>query len=319
MLAGLSAPATLIEGVPSPRELAALLQQSTLFVGNDSGVMHLAAAVEIPIVAIFGPTNHRAWGPYPPDESRHAVVREPLACSPCIHRGHSFGGLPVLRPAPVWIWSTSKRCCRPPNACSPRLSGSRRLAEPMAIASRPGEPTAARCARHPAVETYLRCGRCDTPICPRCLVQTPVGTRCRNCARLRPSPPYDVSAPAMRSRRRGGPGRAWSAGPPYSSAAGRPPFGLLGGLLGGFLLGVGVARLIDLATNRKRGPLLSWLAVLAIAIGYCLGRSAIAYWPLPVLRDADRLVLAFAIGFQPDLGTLILLPVAGAMAFSRLR
>jgi ADP-heptose:LPS heptosyltransferase len=42
-------------------------------------------------VAIFGPTNHRAWGPYPPDAPRHAVVREPLACSPCIHRGHAFG------------------------------------------------------------------------------------------------------------------------------------------------------------------------------------------------------------------------------------
>jgi ADP-heptose:LPS heptosyltransferase len=91
VLAGLSVPAALVEGVPSPRELAALLRQATIFIGNDSGVMHLAAAVEIPIVAIFGPTNHRAWGPYPPDEPRHAVVREPLACSPCIHRGHSFG------------------------------------------------------------------------------------------------------------------------------------------------------------------------------------------------------------------------------------
>jgi heptosyltransferase-2 len=91
VLAGLSVPAALVEGVPSPRELAALLRQATIFIGNDSGVMHLAAAVEIPIVAIFGPTNHRAWGPYPPDEPRHAVVREPLACSPCIHQGHSFG------------------------------------------------------------------------------------------------------------------------------------------------------------------------------------------------------------------------------------
>jgi ADP-heptose:LPS heptosyltransferase len=91
VLAGLDRPAALIEGVPSPRTLAALLQQATIFVGNDSGVMHLAAAVEIPIVAIFGPTNHRAWGPYPADSARHAVVREPLACSPCIHRGHSFG------------------------------------------------------------------------------------------------------------------------------------------------------------------------------------------------------------------------------------
>ena len=80
-----------------------------------------------------------------------------------------------------------------------------------------------------------------------------------------------------------------------------------------------MARLIDLATNRKRGPLLGWLAVAAIAIGYCLGRSAIAYWALPVLRDLDRLILAFAFGFQPDLGTLLLLLIGGAMAFGRLR
>jgi hypothetical protein len=187
------------------------------------------------------------------------------------------------------------------------------------MVSLPGDPAAARCARHPSVETYLRCGRCDIPICPRCLVQTPVGTRCRDCARLRPSPPYDVT-PAVALR--GGAAALVAAllgGGAVQLLGGRPPFGLLGGLLGGFLLGVGVARLIDLATNRKRGPLLGWLTVVAIAIGYCLGRSAIVYWALPVLRDADRLVRAFAFGFQPDLGTLILLLVAGAMAFGRLR
>jgi lipopolysaccharide heptosyltransferase II len=84
-------PGVILRAVPSPQELAALLGRSLLFVGNDSGVMHLAAAVERPIVAIFGPTNHRAWGPYPPDSVRNVVVREPLACSPCIHRAHSFG------------------------------------------------------------------------------------------------------------------------------------------------------------------------------------------------------------------------------------
>lgn len=91
VLSGMERPATLLEAIPSAQELAALLGRAALFVGNDSGVMHLAATVERPIVAIFGPTNHRAWGPYPPEAPRHAIVREPLACSPCIHRGHSFG------------------------------------------------------------------------------------------------------------------------------------------------------------------------------------------------------------------------------------
>lgn len=83
--------ALLLRDVPTPQELAAILRRAALFIGNDSGVMHLAAAVEIPVVAIFGPSNHRAWGPYPPGAPRNVVVREPLACSPCIHRGHAFG------------------------------------------------------------------------------------------------------------------------------------------------------------------------------------------------------------------------------------
>ena len=39
-----------------------------------------------------------------------------------------------------------------------------------------------RCQRHPSVETALSCGRCETPICPHCLVHSDVGIRCRKCA-----------------------------------------------------------------------------------------------------------------------------------------
>ncbi len=39
-----------------------------------------------------------------------------------------------------------------------------------------------RCSRHANIETDLSCGRCGTPICPRCLVQTDVGIRCPRCA-----------------------------------------------------------------------------------------------------------------------------------------
>src|SRR5262245_863607 len=48
------------------------------------------------------------------------------------------------------------------------------------------------CARHPDVETALRCGRCDTPICPRCMVFTPGGTRCPDCAMLRRPIMYEL-------------------------------------------------------------------------------------------------------------------------------
>ncbi len=83
--------ARVVPAAPSPQALGALLRRCQLLVSNDSGVVHVATAVGTPVVAIFGPSNHRAWGPYPVDDPRHQVVREQLACAPCIHRGHRFG------------------------------------------------------------------------------------------------------------------------------------------------------------------------------------------------------------------------------------
>jgi ADP-heptose:LPS heptosyltransferase len=83
--------AAIVGPAPSIGALVALLEGVRLFIGNESGVMHLAVAAGAPIVAVFGPTNDRAWGPYPLTAPRHAVVREVLACTPCVHRGHDFG------------------------------------------------------------------------------------------------------------------------------------------------------------------------------------------------------------------------------------
>ncbi len=81
-----------LAGQTEPRALAGLLAQCALFVGNDSLPMHLAAAAGIPVAAIFGPSNARAWGPYVPDAPhRAAIVRRDLACSPCFYRGHQLG------------------------------------------------------------------------------------------------------------------------------------------------------------------------------------------------------------------------------------
>ena len=52
---------------------------------------------------------------------------------------------------------------------------------------------AVECARHSRVQTTLRCGRCDTPICPQCLVHAAVGIRCPDCGRPQRLPTYDVS------------------------------------------------------------------------------------------------------------------------------
>jgi heptosyltransferase-2 len=76
---------------PGPQALGALLRRFDLVVANDGGVVHVATAAGTPVVAVFGPSNDRAWGPYPPEDPHHQVVREQLACAPCIHRGHRFG------------------------------------------------------------------------------------------------------------------------------------------------------------------------------------------------------------------------------------
>ncbi len=75
------------------RVAAAILEQADLFIGNDSGLMHLAVAVGTPTVAIFGLTNSSAWGPYTGGHpSRRAVVvKMDLPCMPCFYRGHDLG------------------------------------------------------------------------------------------------------------------------------------------------------------------------------------------------------------------------------------
>ncbi|MDQ2673534.1 MAG: hypothetical protein M3Y40_02665 [Chloroflexota bacterium] len=55
--------------------------------------------------------------------------------------------------------------------------------EGMLTPATEAEPPALYCYRHPDRETWVRCGRCDQPICSRCAMQGPVGFRCRECGR----------------------------------------------------------------------------------------------------------------------------------------
>jgi len=95
IIESLGAPAwiTSAAGETSPRQLAETLASAHLFIGNDSLPAHLATAAGIPVIAIFGPSNARAWGPYAPSEPERVVIvrRSDLPCSPCIYRGHELG------------------------------------------------------------------------------------------------------------------------------------------------------------------------------------------------------------------------------------
>lgn len=72
-----------LSGRTTVRELMAVIKRCSLFLTNDTGPMHIAAAFGVPIVAVFGPTDSSTTAPF---GTGHAIVREPVACSPCLLR-----------------------------------------------------------------------------------------------------------------------------------------------------------------------------------------------------------------------------------------
>ena len=66
-------------GLPLVR-LASIMEGGRLFIGNDSGISHLAAALGLPTLAIFGPTDPEVWSPR---GEKVWVVRKEIPCSPC--------------------------------------------------------------------------------------------------------------------------------------------------------------------------------------------------------------------------------------------
>ena len=71
------------------KELVGVMAEARAAVTNDSGPMHVAAAVGTPVVAIFGPTQPRRTGPYGPG---HRVLAGRAPCSPCFRRQCLYGG-----------------------------------------------------------------------------------------------------------------------------------------------------------------------------------------------------------------------------------
>jgi N-acetylglucosaminyldiphosphoundecaprenol N-acetyl-beta-D-mannosaminyltransferase len=86
----MQAPVHDLTGQTSLPQLAAVLATADGFIGADSGVMHLAAAVGTPTVAIFGPSNADAWAPWSPGGPVE-VVRSAPPCSPCMYVEHGIG------------------------------------------------------------------------------------------------------------------------------------------------------------------------------------------------------------------------------------
>ncbi len=73
-------PAIVLAGSLSVEQLAALIHRCDLFLSNDTGPMHIAVAMKVPTIALFGPGNHLKFGPI---GDGHRLIRHETPCSPC--------------------------------------------------------------------------------------------------------------------------------------------------------------------------------------------------------------------------------------------
>ena len=121
------------------------------------------------------------------------------------------------------------------------------------------------CAQHKDTQTNLRCGRCDTPVCPRCMVHGPVGVRCPDCGKPPKLPQFEVSTPLML--------RAIGASLVIGIAGGIAllfvlSFGLFFYLIASAGFGYLVSEATSYAVKRKRGPALAIIAAIATVVGH---------------------------------------------------
>lgn len=80
MISASCVPITAFDDLSLP-EITALASKSSIFVGNDSGIAHIAAAVNTPSVVIFGSSNRDNWRPW--TDAANEIVYEPFPCQPC--------------------------------------------------------------------------------------------------------------------------------------------------------------------------------------------------------------------------------------------
>ena len=72
-----------LAGRTSVRQPMAIIKRCNFFITNDSGPMHVAAAFDVPLVAIFGPTDQTTTSPF---SDLSVVVRQEMECAPCLLR-----------------------------------------------------------------------------------------------------------------------------------------------------------------------------------------------------------------------------------------
>jgi len=159
-----------------------------------------------------------------------------------------------------------------------------------------------KCALHPQVETNLTCGRCGTPICPKCLVQTPVGARCPKCAGLKRVPTFQLT-PATYLR-------ALGVGMATSVAVGIV-WAALWGIMWFFNYflaagaGFAVGELLSRSVNRKRGIGLDVIGAVCVVMSYTVANVGLSAGMLTFFADFNLYdILMVAIGIAVALSRL---------------
>lgn len=95
-----------LSGRTSIRQLMAAIKRCSLFLTNDTGPMHIAAAFGIPVVAVFGPTDARDTSPF---GTPHVIVRQPVDCSPCLLRECPIDHRCMVRVTPDHVYTAAVR------------------------------------------------------------------------------------------------------------------------------------------------------------------------------------------------------------------
>jgi len=137
------------------------------------------------------------------------------------------------------------------------------------------------CYRHPKSETYVRCGRCDQPICPKCAVQGPVGFRCRQCGLVKSATISSFTPQQL----------AFGFAIPIGGGA---ILGYLGGQVGfysifiAFFAGAFLAEGFVRFVGMKRGPLVRAMLYGGLAVGFVAGAAfEIATFAAPYVGEGE--------------------------------
>lgn len=128
-----------------------------------------------------------------------------------------------------------------------------------------------KCAIHNDVETGLACGKCGTPICPKCLVGTPVGARCRKCANVRRLPTYSITPAQYVKAVAAGVGIAIAVGVAWAwlrIALDIPFLGFMTALLLAAGAAYVIAEIVSRVINQKRGVPLQIIASACFVLSY---------------------------------------------------